>query len=285
MDKKEKYLEFNNHELAKLHQDLLLPLLEVDRICKKHNIRYFLSDGTLLGAVRHKGFIPWDDDIDVHMLRNDYDEFCKVCRKELNKSEFFLQTQETDKYYNWVYGKLRLKKSSYVRTGQEHLKQKNGIFIDILPIDNMIGNNLIQLVFNFICKICRRILWAPVGKVSEKNMFSRWKYTIISLIPRKFTIYIFNFFTKFYNDKQTDFLVYNNTELESKKLLVFKKEWYDKVINMEFEGYEFSAPIGYDEILNLTYGDYMVMPPKSERRGHCYASYVKFTDGTELKLI
>ncbi|RDY24524.1 hypothetical protein CHF27_002470 [Romboutsia maritimum] len=108
------------------------------------------------------------------------------------------------------------------------------------------------------------------------RIFSRWKYTIISLIPRKFPIYIFKFFAKFYNNKQTDFLVYNNTELESKKPLVFRKEWYDKVINMEFEGYE--------EILNVTYGDYMVMPQKEQRQGHCYASYVRFMDGLELKL-
>lgn len=278
------YLKLNQEELKKLHNELLPLLIEVDRICKNHNIKYFLSDGTLLGAVRHKGFIPWDDDIDIHMLRNDYEEFCEICKNELNHNLFFTQTQKTDENYNWVYGKLRLKNTSYIRAGQEHLKQDTGIFIDIFPIDNISNNKFMQYLSKTICKVCRKILWSSVGARTEGRLLRRMLYKSLSIIPRCLTIKVFETFSKLYNNKNTSLLTSNNLEYRNDKRYVFKREWYEEVINLEFEGYEFCAPIGYENILHLTYGDYMKLPPKYQRHGRCYASYIKFSDGTELSI-
>lgn len=103
---KNKQKHLNSEEHRKLQLIELELLEEVDRICDKYNIQYILDSGSLLGAVRHKGFIPWDDDADISMTRSEYEKFCKVCTEELKGSNFFFQNDNTDKYYRWGYGKL-----------------------------------------------------------------------------------------------------------------------------------------------------------------------------------
>lgn len=274
------YLKLNDEYLRKLQHEMLTLLIEVDRICRKHNIQYFISYGTLIGAIRHKGFIPWDDDMDIEMLREDYEKFCEVCKTELDDSKFFLQNQETDKHYNWVFGKLKLKNTSYIRTGQEHLKQKDGIFIDIFPLDSITNNKYKQKISMVICKACRKILWSEVGKRTVKPIYLRWVYFLLSFIPRKLIICIFRFFSGLDNKKETPYLVSHNYFSG----YIFDRRWFAEKITVKFEGHEFYAPKGYHQILTSIYGDYMKLPPKDKRQGNSYASYIKFLDGEELKL-
>ncbi|WP_438348857.1 LicD family protein [Paenibacillus sp. FA6] len=274
------YIELNDEQLKKLQKEMLSLLIEVDRICNKHNIRYFLSYGTLIGAIRHHGFIPWDDDIDIEMLREDYDKFNEICEHELDTSKFLLQNQQTDKYYNWVYGKLKLKNTSFIRSGQEHLKQKDGIFIDIFPLDNLTSNKIKQKIPMLMSKICRKVLWAPIGKKTLTNPISKIIFSILSYIPRKFVIFIFDYFAKLYNKRDSRFLVSHNYMSG----YIFEREWFEKRIMVEFEGHTFYAPMKYDHILRSIYGDYMELPPVEKRQGHTYASYIRFSDGLELKL-
>lgn len=274
------YIELNNEQLGKLQNEMLSLLIEVDRICKKYDIKYFLSYGTLIGAIRHKGFIPWDDDIDIEMLREDYERFCKACERELINSPFFLQNQHTDKNYNWVFGKLKLHNTSFVRSGQEHLKQKDGIYIDIFPLDAISPIKFKQRISMFICKLCRKILWAPVGKRIAGNIFLKSIYSALSLLPRILIMQVFDFFAKSDYKKNTQFLASHNYMSG----YIFNREWYDETISVEFEGHTFCAPKKYDDILTSIYGEYMKMPPLEKQKGHSYASYIKFSDGQELKL-
>ncbi len=279
MEHNTEYIKLNDDYLRKLQLEMLTLLIEVDRLCREHNIQYFLSYGTLIGAVRHKGFIPWDDDIDIEMCREDYEKFCSICENELDTSKFFLQNQQTDKNYNWVYGKLKLQNTSFIRSGQEHLKQKDGIFIDIFPLDNISSNRFRQKVSLKACKICRRLLWASVGRKMVRNKFSRAAYTALSCIPKKVVTSIFDVFAK--SDKKTPYLAAHNYFSG----YIFKREWFSEAVTVEFEGHRFYAPIGYHEILSSIYGDYMQLPPVKQRYGHTYVSYIRFLDGLELKVI
>ncbi|MDZ5034932.1 LicD family protein, partial [Clostridium perfringens] len=114
-------------------------LIEVDRICKKHHINYWLDAGTLLGAIRHEGFIPWDDDLDIGMLRKDYNKFLQIVKNELN-SNFIFQSPETDDLCQNAFAKIR-DKNSEIRS--KHNNERNlGVFIDIFPYDSFTKKNI-----------------------------------------------------------------------------------------------------------------------------------------------
>ena len=119
-------------------------LLKVDEICRLNNIRYYLIGGSALGAVRHKGFIPWDDDVDIGMFRRDYDQFLDIADKFLD-NKYFLQTNRTDPDYHGPYAKLRANNTTYIEKVSRSLGAKihQGIFIDIFPLDNVPDKKLL----------------------------------------------------------------------------------------------------------------------------------------------
>lgn len=273
-----KKLHLTNKQLRMLQDELLILLKEFDRICKKHNIPYFLHAGTLLGAVRHQGFIPWDDDIDVSMLREDYNRFREVVKEELDTSKYFYQSQETDEHYNWVFARLRLQNTVYKRVGQEHLKYHDGIFMDIFPLDDISENKIKQNLTLNLCKVCKKALWAPIGVKYGKNIIHKLVFKALSLIPRNLIIRAYEFLAIHFNRKETSLIASHNVYS-----VVLKKEWYEKSVELEFEGFKFKAPHKYHNFLEVLYGDYMKLPPKEERMGHHYVSYIKFTNGQEVK--
>ena len=148
-------------DLTRVHEANLKLLKEIDRICRKYKIKYMIDSGTLLGAVRHQGFIPWDDDADIAMLREEYEKFRKVA-DELDPSICYFQDHDTDPEYRWGYGKLRRTGTTYVRVGQEHLKCKTGVFIDVFPMDDIPHSTIGQMLNDFYCFCLLKILWSEV---------------------------------------------------------------------------------------------------------------------------
>ena len=129
-------IEIRGEEFRRMQLLELELLIELDRVCRAHDIKYCIICGTLLGAVRHKGFIPWDDDADIGMLREEYEKFKQVAN-ELDQEICFFQDHSTDPEYRWGYGKLRKTGTRFIRAGQEHLKCQTGVFIDIFPMDDI----------------------------------------------------------------------------------------------------------------------------------------------------
>lgn len=144
-------IELDKDTLRRLQHTELELLREVDRICRKNHIHYNIIAGTLLGAVRHGGFIPWDDDADVAMMRQDYEKFCKVCVTDLDMEKFYFQDQKNTKGYRWGYGKLRRKDTLFLREYQEHMPYGQGVFIDIFPLDYVPENYVLRCIHNLIC--------------------------------------------------------------------------------------------------------------------------------------
>lgn len=257
-------------KLEKVHEILLAYILEVDRICKKHNIKYFLAGGTLLGAIRHKGFIPWDDDADVMMLREDYDKFIKVAQDELPPN-LFVQNPKTEKLNHHVFTKIRIDNTLFAtaHTGK-FMNMHNGIFFDILSQDNTSNNKLIQKIHIYATLITRSMVF---NKWAKKRMKTGGNHPILCRIAN-FTKDIFSFgFLEYIQDHTITF--FKNKE-DAKYLYdgmgrnlrrgVFPKKWLEEVIYVDFEGYKLPVPKYYDEYLTYLYGDYMQMIPVSKRR-------------------
>lgn len=268
-------------DLRKLQLIELDILLELDRICRKHNIQYWLSAGTLLGAVRHGGFIPWDDDIDLRMMRKDYERFCKVCETELDTERFFLQNYKTDPEYRWFYAKMRRKGTTYLRAGQEAIKCMTGVSIDIFVIDNQPDGRISWYIFTMIRRACIKTLWSVVGVTEDKSRWKRLLYRGLRHVNKMVPLTIMEYLAKWSNRKKTlgtcciGYYLKNPyyTKRDSDLPHYTAAEWFEESFEIEFEGFMLYIFKGYDEYLRSTFGDYTKLPPEEKRFTHPPKSY------------
>lgn len=272
-------VQFRKMQLTELDM-----LVEFDAVCRKHNINYVLFGGSLLGAVRHKGYIPWDDDADIGMLREDYEAFKKVA-SEMDASICYFQDHDTDPEYRWGYGKLRRANSVYVRVGQEHLKCKTGIFVDIFPMDDVPISIFGQIIQDRIVYCLRKVLWSEVARVNTHGFWRAW-FTILSKIPVDWVFKLFERYEKKSKNSKTNrvrCLSFPATGTLYKKnpLLVrysMPKEWFTNRKEYEFEGKMLYSSSDFDTVLTYIYGDYMKLPPENKREQHSPFSVIKFQD-------
>lgn len=261
-------------------------LIEFDRVCRLHNIKYSLCSGTQLGAVRHRGFIPWDDDIDVCMLREEYEKFKSCALPDLNSDICFFQDHTTDGQYRWGFGKLRRIGTTYIRAGQEHMKYKTGVFIDIIPYDD-IPNSIVGQVFQDIYCFClRKILWAQVGKKAEKGFLKIW-YGLLSIIPSNLVFLLMKPCINIKNSSTPNRVrglmfpapgVEYRTTTQLKKRFGMPKKWFTELQEYEFEGRSFWGTKFPDDYLTYKFGDYMKLPPEDKREGHAPVSFIDLGD-------
>ena len=266
--KREDYEDLSLRDAQMIMVDILE---EVHKLCEKHALKYFLDAGTLIGAVRHKGFIPWDDDVDIGMLREDFNKFLEIAKRELPK-HLFLQTFETDEYYD-VYPvpcKIRYNDTMFLEEGaKENYKMHNGVYIDIFPYDSLPKHNFIYkiqraLSFN-ILKSYKRLRDIP-EKLSFKNKitFSFYKL-VVKTFPNRRRLKFFDFLVK-WNDPKSKYMGYGVDTYWSE--YVYKKSDYFDLVKLEFEGKFFYAPKNYHSVLTQLYGDYMIMPKEEDRVWH-----------------
>lgn len=260
-------IELDKKTLRNLQLTELELLEEVDRICKKCNIHYNIIAGTLLGAVRHGGFIPWDDDADVALLRSEYEKFRKACETELDTTRFYFQDHGNTPGYRWGYGKLRRKDTVFLREHQEHMPYEQGVFIDVFPLDYVPENYGVRRVHNFVCFLYRKFFWSEVGRVADKNPFMRGLYTIMSKVPEQTLKESFNRFIKKTDRKKTKW-VRILTFPTPNKAYGYRIRWYEHSADIDFEGITFRGIRDYDQYLSFKFGEYHKLPPEGQRKVH-----------------
>lgn len=255
-----------NSNLGRLHAVLLEMALEFKRICEKHNLQYYLIGGTLLGAVRHQGFIPWDDDFDVGMPRPDYDKFIDICSSELD-SRFYLHCIENDSKYWQRFAKIRKNGTEFNERSISKIDTHKGIFIDIFPIDNIPNDSgnllklqsyLISLLSSLIFRKRKLILGNKPGKVETVLIYFTAPFSIKQLSV--FQQYVM----KYYKNYQTKYWISFGSHYSYEKEAM-NKELYMPHIELPFEGFLFRAPENYDYVLSRLFGDYMKLPPLNQR--------------------
>lgn len=252
-------------QLRQLQLAILDIAVEVKRICLKYNIKFFLIGGSLLGAVRHHGFIPWDDDMDIGMLRKDYEKFISICKEELHE-EYFLQTFETDNSYTHPFAKIRINNTSLIEDYSINSKQHNGIYLDIFPYDNMPDNVFLQKVHYLLFKSFK---WCAMGKSDysftevKKRRFSNFMKNALFFISKNKAMKKCIDICKMFNKKNCANVINMCGAYKYNEYAPVSS--FNKLVKINFEGIDFFAPNNYDELLTNMYGDYMKLPPIEQR--------------------
>ncbi len=258
----------NNETLKKLHSVEVEILDEIVRVCEKNNINYFLCGGTLLGAIRHKGFIPWDDDMDIAMFREDYNKFIEIAPKELNK-KYCLDCYQTNKNCYFPFLKVRKNNTLLDEALVSHLDTNKGIFVDIFPLEK---------IENPYSKKLR------IDALLIKNIWDviLYKYKIVKDIKgcrHPFLARLLNIYSlDKLKQKQLKLLEkQNNSEATTVCSLIgaydYRKEIYDlkeliPASEVTFENKKYKTFKNYDYYLTKLYGNYMELPPKDKRVNH-----------------
>ncbi|MBQ4588438.1 MAG: LicD family protein [Bacteroidaceae bacterium] len=257
-----------NITLRELKEIQLNVLEAVHNFCLNNNIKYSLACGTLLGAVRHKGYIPWDDDIDIYMLREEYNKFITLF-PHCYKNHYELISLERNSNWNKVYAKAYDNRTIIYEAMP--YKVTIGINIDIFPIDNVpeeekewINYNQKRLFFQQ-CLMAKALSFSSHRKFHKNLGIFLAKFLTIFINQRKLAVFL-NYYSQKFNQKETKFVFENVLGIIMKRR--FKKNIFKEFILMPFENKQFFAFKNYDEYLKNAYGNYMELPPINKRISH-----------------
>lgn len=268
--------KFNKYDekILKRVQDLSFMILkDFIKVCDDNNIEYFLDGGTLIGAVRHEGFIPWDDDIDVIMLKDQHDKFIKVMEENpLEKYDFLCLNVKKD--YWRAYSQLSLNETHTEVYYDYNADFDVGLTLDIFVLDNFPCKGFSRKLFTFKRKIYTKLLWI-FEIVYNESYISKNKERIGKILAILFKIIRLNpkRMNKIANNLINSQPANSNCVCIISTLYPFRcipKAWFSDYKIAKFESIEAKIPIGYDEYLTMVYGDYMKLPPEEDRVNHMY---------------
>ena len=259
-----------NYKIEDIHQRILNILVTVDKVCREHGIRYWLSDGTMLGAVRHGGFIPWDDDADIAMPRPDYERFIKHADEWLPKP-FEIQTFEKNENCTSVL--LKVIDGSTTLIERWSLNQLGGVYIDVCPIDGVPAQRWHRrLLIGLMHMMESWIYLRSRDPYKRGHNYTSWLPRLLQATVKNITLQRMKKRIQTTYDYETAPLIadYNTGERS-----VMKHETMGKPTPIMFEGHELMGVEQPDAYLKCLYGDYMKLPPENKRRIHGF-DYVDF---------
>lgn len=242
----------------------------VATFCEEHNIQYWLDSGTLLGAIRHKGYIPWDDDIDIGMLRPDFEVFMRTFNTENSRYHFICN--ELDASCSYPYGKVLDTETVLYEPDEKGIR--SSVNIDIFVFDNAPENSCkLKMMYRIrdVLMMLNLLQNRMIGTHGPlKNFVKLVGYEVLRLFPK-------NYFASCIVKNAVRYAAtdtgYVGNFIGISKVLCDKKI-FDKMVKVEFEKKLYNAPVGYDMWLSAFYGDYMTLPPKEKQVSHhCYQAY------------
>ena len=261
--------------MSRVHEANLKILKEIDRICRKYNIKYMLDAGTLIGAVRHHGFIPWDDDADVAFTRNQYDAFMKVVKRELPAGMELLEPQNFrggTGFYDFtariIYKNSRCHGDSPQMDFYEG--KLNHIWVDLFTIDRLPASPVSASITKFLHMAVYGMAMGhryqlDFGKYSLLNkIFVGALATVGRFVPMK-TIFAMQKALAVKDRKSKGRLRYYSNYQPDYLYVTLDQDWCDQVEDIAFEDTQLMIPKGWHQILTLVYGDYMQLPPEDQR--------------------
>lgn len=254
-------------ELKKIQLGILL---HIDKACSEHNLKYFISDGTLLGAVRHKGYIPWDDDLDIWMPRRDYERLVEIMDKD--ESCYTILNHKNSPNYIYAFGKAVDNRTLLIENVEA--KCPMGVYVDIFPYDGLPGD----------CPedFKRHVKWCLYLENQRYRAFQSFRgvksnhesgnirrfllWAVRRAIGGKNFIRAVNYFSSKYSAEETKFVGCLVAGYKEKDMM--PAEIFQEAVELEFENHKFRAPVGYNQYLKIEYGDYMKLPPKEQQVTH-----------------
>lgn len=261
--------------IEKLHQIDLEIVKNVIKICEKYNLKYFMLGGTMLGAIRHGGFIPWDDDIDLGMPRKDYETFLEIAEKELPDYLQVVNYKNTPSYQYYI---TRIQDKN-VKVIEERIGNDSKFTyasIDIFPIDGTPNNKLLRKLY-FFRVLSHRALMSlyykdSIDRKRKRGIIEKAFLWIMEKIP-------FEKIIDPYKEKEKIDKLLSSQNVDTSKYIgnimgayrtreIVPKEWYGKGTKYKFEDIELNGFDKYHEYLRYTYGDYMELPPVESRKTH-----------------
>ena len=270
-------IEITNEQLNKMKNIQLDILKDVDKVCKELNLTYYLCAGTLLGAVRHGGFIPWDDDIDIQMPRKDYNLFIEKAQKLLKKNHI-ISSYKTEPAFIGDFFKIVDDNTTFVEVSTRKRNITKGVYIDVFPIDGIPESKFKKLYYSFKISLLKQRIsnGYSAEKVYEKRSFKGRIYNFLSgfltcfMSPEKATTALNNFLTKNTIDNSKYVMV------ESKYKRLYKREIFGNPSQIKFENLLFYAPSDVKGYLEVQYGiNYMTPPPPEKQVSHHYCCELK----------
>lgn len=248
-------------------QSILLEIgIEIDRICKKHHLRYFISAGTLLGAMRHGGFIPWDDDIDFYMPREDYEKFLKIAPKELC-DHYALRDFSVDKEeYGYCFAKVDDKRTTFIEKAPANYKYRGGVWVDIFPLDGTFNNKMLQRIHLFFIRkmVKLRNKSYVFDKKQKLGLIHRFHLKMLSIFFKgEWMCNVINSLLQIKKYDQSEYVANLVWGYGIKEIV--PRDYYEPQGIIKFEGHFLASPHKIHQYLQQIYGDYMQLPPEEER--------------------